>query len=97
MELVRRLVPEVEVADDAYRIGIGRPDGEKRPLRVVREVRAELFVKVAVSPLVEEMEVERREEGGSNYLAHPVLIRSRMPRRGMRTQSGLLLSSYRSS
>ena len=81
-------VPVVEVADHAHLVGVWRPDGEERA--VLHQVRPQLFVQVAVRALVEEVEVERRQQRGAN---HPGATRSRIPRSGMRTQSGLLLSS----
>src|ERR1700692_2035052 len=90
LQLVRVLVPEIEIADDADRVGVGRPDRESRPLRLLRQVRAHLLVEVAVGALVEKMQVERGEQRGRD---HAGAMRSRMPRSGMRTQSGLVLSS----
>src|SRR5712664_314664 len=58
IQTVRGLVPAVEIADHADRVCIGRPDGKERPFRVVRGVRAQLVVEVAVRAFVEQVEVE---------------------------------------
>ena len=81
-------VPVVEVTDHAHLVGVRRPDGEERA--VLHQVRPQLFVQVAMRALVEEVEVERGKQRGAD---HPGATRSRIPRSGMRTQSGLLLSS----
>src|SRR5438309_10974007 len=59
-------------------------------------MRAKLFEEVAVRALVEEVQVERAEQRAGDH-AHTGVTRSRIPRRGMRTQSGRRFNSYRSS
>src|SRR5450759_494581 len=88
------LVPAVEVTDHADRIGIRRPDAERGPVRVVREMRAQLVEEMAVRALVEKVQVERTEQRTCD---HGRVTTSRMPRNGMRTQSGRMFSSYLSS
>src|ERR1700704_2025376 len=78
-EAVGRLVPGVEVTDHADRVRVGRPDRERGPLRLGGEVRAQLVEQVAVRALVEEVQVERAEQGARN---HAGVTTSRMPRRG---------------
>ena len=90
IKTVRVLVPPIEFADHAHRVGVGRPGGEVGALGIMRKVRPELVEQVAVSPFVEEMQVERAQQGASY---HAGTTRSRMPRSGMRTQSGRLFSS----
>src|SRR5258706_8474459 len=89
-ELVRVSVPAVEIADDAHPLGVGSPDGERRALRIFGDVGSELLVKVAVTALIEEVQVEWRQQ---RLLDHAGCTTSRIPRSGIRTQSGRLLSS----
>ena len=90
VERVGVLVPVIEVTDDANRVGVRRPHRKRSSLRVFRQVRAQLLVEMAVRPLVEEVKVEWSQQGGGDQAG---AIRSRMPRSGIRTQSGRKLSS----
>ena len=54
-------------------------------------MRAQLVEEVAVRALVEEMQVERAEQGARDHEGG--VTTSRIPRSGMRTQSGRMFSS----
>lgn len=51
--------PIVEIADDRYLLGIGRPDGEVRPPNAVTlaKMSSQLFIDAAVVPFPQEVEV----------------------------------------
>ena len=88
-----------------HALGVRRPDGEVRAAAAVdrRRVRAELVVQAQVAALVEEVQVVVGEQASTSWHARiarspsspPSRViaassRSRMPRSGMRTQSGRL-------
>src|SRR6267143_1754852 len=89
-EPVRRLVPTVEVSDHADRVRVRSPDGERRPIGLGGQMRAQLVEEMAVRAFVEQVQVERAEQRARD---HAGVTTSRMPRSGMRTQSGRMFSS----
>src|SRR5260370_33418121 len=89
-ELVLVPVPAVEIADHAHPVRVGCPDRERRALGILGQVRAQLLVQVAVRTFVEKVEIERGEQRGRD---HAGWTTSRIPRSGILTQSGRLLSS----
>ena len=71
-------VPPVEFADHADPLRIRRPHVKRRPAHALDlgEVRAELFVKLPVLPLSEEMQIERPEQ---NPRGIRIMLRPRLP------------------
>ena len=92
LELVGGAIPAVEIAHHAHAVGVGRPHRERRAFAA--QVGAELFVKVRVSALIEEVQIELRQQGVRD---HAGASRSQTPRKGIRTQSGRMFNSYRNS
>src|SRR5438270_8430776 len=89
-ESVRGLVPAVEVTYHADRVRVRSPNCKRRSIGLGGQVRAELVEEMAVRAFVEEVQVERAEQRTRD---HAGVTTSRMPRSGMRTQSGRMFSS----
>ena len=87
---VGALAPEVPVADGRHRPRVRRPDREPHPA-FLQAMRPETLVEPLVSALAGQVEVDLAES------RHDASSRRSRPATGIPTQSGRLVSSYRSS